>query len=281
VINDCCGNYCLINDRLAKSDELCKISLNPKGTFYEVIRVVDGVFLYLEDHLLRLVESVNKIKNYYSIDYDSIYNKILKFKINIYLRSGNVKIVINFTNNTAKTPTVLIYQIPHFYPTEKQYNEGVNASLFLLERKNPNIKYINITLQKRFREEIASRQVFEVLLVDHNNFVTEGSKSNLFFMGEQFIYTPPSDRVLRGITREKVIQICNILNYNLIEDNISINNLNIFESAFLTGTSPKVLPISSIDNFSYNYKNTRMKAIIEMYDSFINNYISNRKQNTY
>lgn len=37
--------------------------------------------------------------------------------------------------------------------------------------------------------------------MDHDNFITEGSKSNVFFIKNNVIYTPPENMVLKGITR--------------------------------------------------------------------------------
>jgi len=86
---------------------------------------------------------------------------------------------------------------------------------------------------------------------------------------------------LKGITREKIIQICNELNYKLIEDFISINNLSSYESAFITGTSPKVLPVASTDEIYFNVNHLLLRNIMSRYDSMIEEYIRNIRKAGY
>ena len=50
---------------------------------------------------------------------------------------------------------------------------------------------------------ISDNKLYEVLLVDRNGRITEGSRSNVFFVKGNKFYTGPSAMVLVGITRKK------------------------------------------------------------------------------
>ena len=277
-MKDSTGRYCIIDNQVAEADALKAISLLSASVCYEVIRVVDGILLFLEDHLKRLDESVIKSNHSYNIDYEYLKEILLKLQVNNAITTGNVKLLISFHPDEIKVPTFLAYQIFHRYPDEKQYRIGIKTSLFAMERENPNIKYSNASLQEKFRREILNQRVYEVLLVDHDGYITEGSKSNLFLIREGFLITPPAKRVLKGITRQKVITICKRLKYDLIEDNISVNKLPLFEAAFITGTSPKVLPVASIDTLTYNSNHPMISDIRVQYDALIEAYKMNIKQ---
>jgi branched-chain amino acid aminotransferase len=95
----------------------------------------------------------------------------------------------------------------------------------------------------------------------------------MFFLSAKVRFIPPGDKVLKGITREKIIDLCNKLHYNLIEQTIFIGSLNDFDAAFFTGTSPKVLPIRRIANVGYDVSNPVMNALITGYDNMIASYI--------
>ncbi|MBS1233959.1 MAG: hypothetical protein H6R34_523, partial [Bacteroidetes bacterium] len=52
-MKDFTGDFCILEGRLEKTDALNRISLAALSVCYEVIRVDDGIFLFLEDHLSR------------------------------------------------------------------------------------------------------------------------------------------------------------------------------------------------------------------------------------
>ncbi len=276
-MNDWTGRYCVINNKVTETKKLSSLILPPQ-VFYEVIRVIDDVFLFLEEHLERLSHSLKKFS--LNIDFKYIMNILLKLKFNNSLSVGNVKLLL-FFNEKNKNIDIVAYQIPHYYPSAEQYLRGVKVSLYYNERKDPNIKYVNNLFQDNCKNEIISKNVFEVLLVDSNSFITEGSKSNVFFIKDEYLHTPPSNRVLKGITRQQVFKICNTLNYNIIEKNISTKDLNKYTSVFITGTSPKVLPIYSINQYKYNVQNSVLQKIMEEYDLYINKYVTKIRQSGY
>jgi len=96
-IKDFTGRFCVINNRIADAEALKAFSLASSSICYEVIRVVDGIFLFLEDHLNRLEISVNKSNNLYHIDYEYIKETLLKLQINNKLMAGNVRLLFSFS----------------------------------------------------------------------------------------------------------------------------------------------------------------------------------------
>jgi branched-chain amino acid aminotransferase len=77
--------------------------------------------------------------------------------------------------------------------------------------------------------------------------------------------------VLPGITREKIIQLCKKFGIKFNEQKISINAINKYEGAFLTGTSPKVLPIKNIDTHHYDVNNRVIRILMSAFDEMIRN----------
>ena len=82
--------------------------------------------------------------------------------------------------------------------------------------------------------------VYEVLLVNRESKVTEGSRSNLFFIREGVVRTAPDSEVLPGITRQKVLELISEEGFRLDIRSLALEELPSAEAAFLTGTSPKV-----------------------------------------
>jgi branched-chain amino acid aminotransferase len=91
-------------------------------------------------------------------------------------------------------------------------------------------------------------------------------------------YTAPASMVLIGITRLKVMECLVKLNFRIAEEAISVDRIGQFDAVFLTGTSPKVLPVVRIGNLNYSASNPSVLALIDEYNRMINNYIENKRR---
>jgi branched-chain amino acid aminotransferase len=163
--------------------------------------------------------------------------------------------------------------IPHNYPTEIMYSEGVNCGILKAERENPNAKVLHTNVRFRADQLIEEKKFYEVLLVDHLGKITEGSRSNVFFVAENELVTSPANKVLLGITRQKTILLAQDLNIKVVEREVNFSELKSFNAAFLTGTSPKILPVVKIDAFKFDPKNEVVKQLTQLYDRLIEEYI--------
>jgi len=110
------------------------------------------------------------------------------------------------------------------------------------------------------------------LLVDHNGRITEGSRSNVFFIVKDTIYTAPSHIVLQGIMREKVLEIIENCNLNLKMECFPATELSKVHAAFITGTSPRILPISHIDAIVLDVNNTILQLLMDKLSEMITAY---------
>ena len=65
----------------------------------------------------------------------------------------------------------------------------------------------------------------------------------------------------------------------LVEEAVSLQKSTEMDALLITGTSPKVLPVSSLDDHSYNTQIEVIEKIIVEYQKIFDNYIqSNLKQ---
>jgi branched-chain amino acid aminotransferase len=244
--------------------------LNSGITVYEVIRIIDGVPLFLEEHFDRLIHSM-QIKNWKpAIEWTAFSDNIDQLIRLNRKRSGNIRFEYGISNQEIFWNFSFI---PHSYPTDKEYMTGVSVDLLFDERENPNAKVVQNEIREKSNQIIKERNLFEVLLVDRKGMITEGSRSNVFFVRNDIFYTAPSDMVLVGITRQKVMECLKNLNFCVVEEAIAVSQLNQFDAAFLTGTSPKVLPIRSLGNQEFKVRLSQVEKTMECYNSLIENYI--------
>ena len=188
----------------------------------------------------------------------------------------NVKIIINKLD--SKKPNLFVYYVVSNYPADELYEKGIHTILYEAERDDPNVKVIAADFREEVNKSIKNANAYEALLVNNKGEITEGSRSNVFFVKDNIFYTAPAKDVLVGITRKRIIQLCLKLGYKGIEEPINVNFLEDIDGLFLTGTSPKVLPIATIDNRKYNSsKNDAIKTVHDAYNKLINDYINKNK----
>lgn len=256
--------YFVFNDKIMSVSAF--VPSENEGGIYEVLRVINGVPLFLEDHLKRFYHSAQ------------IAGKLIRYsekQINSFLMLLIQKNKISEGNILLSCKTNLkAFFITHRYPSSQQYNTGVKCGILKAERENPNAKVFQTSVRKRADQLLAENGFYEVLLVDHLERITEGSRSNVFFIQEGKIITPPANEVLLGITRQKTILCAKELGFEVFEKDLMLKDLSLCDAAFITGTSPKILPISQVGKVFFNWDNDILRALIDQFNLLIEEYIA-------
>lgn len=231
-------------------------------SIYEVIRIFHGHPIFLKDNLMRLDNSLKKSNIDIHVQNLNIPEKLRQFISLQHITEGNLKYVLHFT--IGKTDEY-IFQIPHSYPSARDYENGVPTLTYKAVRKNPEVKYINTELRVLTNNLIQKNHVYEILLVDEENYLTEGSRSNLFLIKDNKLYTSPSAYVLPGTSRKRVFEICRKCHIPIVEERIAYDSLPGYDTAFLTGTSPLILPINRINEINYATDSSLLRQLMEHY----------------
>ncbi len=243
---------------------------------YEVIRIIDGIPLFLEDHLERLYTTAEQSGIFNLPGQDNIKKKIEKLITDNNRLIGNIKLIFTITD-PAQRPKSELFFIPHSYPSKEKYRSGVRLGLLYAERPNPWLKIVYPYVRDKADLLISENNLFEVLLVDKDDNIAEGSRSNVFFVKHNQLYTSPDEKVLNGITRKKIFKLCLKNDIQLIKEDIPLISLEEFEGAILTGSSPKVLPVSAIGKISFNPSIPLIRRLINLYDQEIEEYLDSKR----
>ena len=275
------GSYYLVNDKIEKAENLSALSMDIKSPIYEVIRIINGVPLFMEDHYERLINSSEALGLKLEFTQEYILEQIDTL-INLNKKSNcNVKIII-YSNESALSNSAqdfICYISKSYYPDLETVRKGVPVSLIKLEREKPNAKILNTQYKQKVSNKIEVDGVFEVLLVNSDGKITEGSRSNVFFVKEKKAFTAPASHVLKGITRKYVFDACKSIGVEVVEELVDVNSIENFDGAFLSGTSIKVLPISRIDNITFKSGTyPTIVAIRDEFDRLLDEYIQEHKK---
>jgi branched-chain amino acid aminotransferase len=256
----------LYNGQLSRKEEFSEASLHDGLSLYEVFRVYKGRVIFLEDNIERLENSARKSGWNIPISAPEIAAKLDTLIRAEQIAEGNIKYVLHAT---ARGIEEYIYQIPHNYPSENDYRDGVKVMTLHASRDNAEVKYIHPELREKTNQLIHAHDIYEVLLIDKHEDVTEGSRSNVFFIREGQLHTAPLPSVLPGTTRKRVIELCREENIPVIERRVTYAELPLARAAFLTGTSPLVLPVRQIDRITLDPHDQLLRRVMTRYLSML------------
>jgi len=248
-MNECFGKRFILNGELQPDDQFDNTMVYEGDSIYEVIRMTRGNPVFFDDHMERLATSTRLQKKDMLADAETIRKDIISLAKADKKKEVNLKIVFNY-NKDARN--YLVYFIEPIYPTEEQYRKGVKGILFYAERKDPASKVINHKLRSSIYHKLILDGGYEALLVNEKGQITEGSRSNIFFVKGDKLITAPENMILNGITRKHILEICADQGISVRLACVRAEKLNEYDAVFMTGTSPMVLPFSYIDDIKFS-----------------------------
>jgi len=257
----------------SKDSQLIPISLFDERIFtlgesvYEVVRIHNAQALFLTDHLERLQQSIKIVYGDFQCSTATLTNDLNQIIRANHISEGNLKIELR---KNTKGFSRILYFIPHRYPTKAQITQGIKMRFQFDERPNPKAKVSNWQVRGNANSIIDTHHIYETLLVNSDGYITEGSRSNIFFIKDEKLFSAPEEWILPGITRKKVLELCKSQNIEVQHRKIHHTELNLYDAAFITGTSPGVLQIQQIEDFSFKVNHPVYQNILKQYKAIAN-----------
>ncbi len=232
-----------VNGKAVTSEKQYPLPSETSNFVFESLRSYKGVIFRLEDHLRRLSESAKTIdlklpKTVLDLERElkSCLSKSSASEafLRISVDEKNSYILVTerkrpswiYEQGVDLKTSVMRKNIPHAVPSEIKTSAFLTNVLATLERQEENI--------------------YEVILLDSNGFITESTVWNLFMAKDGKIFTPATG-ILHGVTRQFVIECALLEGIEVVETNLMRHDLWNANEAFLTNTSGEIVPIRSLD----------------------------------
>jgi branched-chain amino acid aminotransferase len=261
-MNECYGKKFILNGKLQSSDHFDNSLVYEGDSIYEVIRMVKGTPVFFYDHMERLESSSRIQQKEMLADISALKRDIINLVKTERRKDTNLKIVFNYNKDSNN---YLVYFIEPIYPSEEQYKKGVKGILFYAERKDPESKVINHKLRSSIYHKLILEGGYEALLVNEKNQITEGSRSNIFFLKGDTLTTAPDDKILNGITRKYILDICNDTKIKVKFICVPVDTLQNYDAVFMTGTSPMVLQFNCVGDIYFNVRIPLIEELRKLY----------------
>jgi len=224
-----------------------------KGVF-ETMLGLDGVVLDASLHLKRLRTGL-KILGINPPSFDPLILKEV-FGRN-QLSYGRVRLMVweagPAFSGAGKQVHVMVAAIAQPVPHKRKYRVCLVKTDRMAHDRWANVKSLDYEAFSQAFAHARDRGFDEALLLNRRGFIFEASRSNIFWIKDDILYTPPlSSGCLNGITRQQVIKQAQNFKISVKESNLTLQILKASDAAFLTNSLLGIKPIemAMINNLS-------------------------------
>ena len=225
---------------------------------WEGLRLLDGSWIFLDEHLDRLLEAaiaidldivmdkkgliealeITRQKNKMFTDVHARLMitrgvKIKPFQHPSLSRSGPTMVIIMEHSKALSQRAIRLATVPHIRGLPMTQDPKLNSHSKL------NCVLACIAAEKAGADE--------ALMLDVNGFVNTTNACNFFIVRNDEVWTSTGDYCMNGITRRKVIEICRLHGIPTYEKNFSLVETYGADEAFITGTFGAQTQVSEID----------------------------------
>lgn len=157
-------------------------------------------------------------------------------------------------------PTIIVADFPLKWTVASMgglYKTGINAVIPSQRAIPARLMDPKVKNRSRLFYQMANIEVSGyagknnwALLLDDDGYITEGTGDNFFIVKNGTLFTPEGRNILRGISRDYVFELAEVLNLPCKEKNIEPYDVYTADEAFMTGTPFCILPVTSLNGVS-------------------------------
>ncbi|MBO6585736.1 MAG: aminotransferase class IV [Gracilimonas sp.] len=254
-----------VNGELFPRNE-AKISVFDSGYLvgdgvWEGFRLHKGVLVFLKEHYDRLFQGAKTVGMDLGMSRDEITKAIWETLDANDMKDG-VHVRLMFTRGIKKTPSqdprltvsgpnlVIIAEYKKADPESR--DKGVTLFTSTIRRGSPDYLDPRLNCHSKIHEVQALVQALEAgadeaLMLDVNGFVSTCNATNFFMVKDGEVWTSTGQYCMNGITRGKVIEICEQAGIPCFQKNFSLFDVYGADEAFVTGSFGGLTPVTGID----------------------------------
>ena len=217
---------------------------------FDLLRTYRGKPCFLSEHIDRLLASARSIGLELPWRHDEICRVALETLSRNDLDEANIRIIVtggssdDFMSPAGK-PRLLVLVTPLPRLPGHWYRRGIKVITRKIRRVNPGAKSINYLAAAMALRQAQARGAVEVLYLDEDDHVLEGTTSNVFAIIEGRLVTPEQG-ILSGITRKVVLEIA-AGHFPVECRGLPRQELLKAQEIFITGTGKGLVPVVDVD----------------------------------
>jgi len=255
-----------INGSLYKRQD-AKISVYDSGFLmgdgiWEGLRLVDGNWIFLDEHIDRLFEGLKAIDINLSMSKSEVIGALEETRVaNKMVDNAHARLMVTRGEKVkpfqqpdlSKDGPSLVIILEH--SDDAKSNDGIKLATVPQVRGLPMSQDPKLNSHSKLNCILACIQAKkmgadEALMLDPHGFVNTTNSCNFFIIKNGEVFTSSGDYCMNGITRKKVIHVCKENKIPVYEKNFSLVDVYSADEAFITGTLGSLRHVINIDGRS-------------------------------
>ena len=255
-----------INGSLHRRQD-AKISVYDSGFLmgdgiWEGLRLVNGSWIFLDEHLDRLFEGLKAIDINLSMSKNEVIEALeMTRTANNMDNNAHARLMVTRGEKVkpfqqpdlSKDGPSLVIILEH--SDDAKSNDGIQLATVPQVRGLPMSQDPKLNSHSKLNCILACIQAKkmgadEALMLDPHGFVNTTNSCNFFIIKNGEVFTSSGDYCMNGITRKKVIHVCKENNIPVYEKNFSLVDVYSADEAFITGTLGSLRHVINIDGRS-------------------------------
>jgi branched-chain amino acid aminotransferase len=226
---------------------------------WEGLRLSNNQWLFLDEHLERLFEGAKAIDLEIGLTTDELVDALEKTKsANNMTTNAHARLMV--TRGVKSKP----FQKPSFsmngstvviimeHSDDSLKNNSISLASVPQVRGTPMMQDPKLNSHSKLNCILACIQAEkagadEALMMDPLGFVSTTNSCNFFIVKGGEVWTSTGDYCMNGITRKKIIYLCNTNQIPVYEKNFSLVDVYSADESFVTGTLGSLTPVHEID----------------------------------
>jgi branched-chain amino acid aminotransferase len=260
-----------VNGSLYKRQD-AKISVYDSGFLmgdgiWEGLRLVDGNWIFLDEHIDRLFEGLKAIDINLSMSKNQVISALEETRLaNKMVDNAHARLMVTRGEKVkpfqqpdlSKDGPSLVIILEH--SDDAKSNDGIKLATVPQVRGLPMSQDPKLNSHSKLNCILACIQAKkmgadEALMLDPHGFVNTTNSCNFFIIKNGEVFTSSGDYCMNGITRKKVIHVCKENNIPVYEKNFSLVDVYSADEAFITGTLGSLRHVINIDGRSIGSSN--------------------------
>jgi branched-chain amino acid aminotransferase len=241
---------------------------------FDYLRTYHGKPFHLKEHLERLSYSARQIGLHLPYALSEVEGIILQLLEKNGYPESSIKIVLTggvsadqLLPEQKSSLIILVYPLKPF--PESCYTQGIKVTTTMLARSIPASKTLQYTPAIIALQQAKAAGAQEALYLNAKGEILEATTSNFFAFKDGALYTPYSDEVLLGITREVVLKAAQG-HFPLKIAPIPYAEVGAFEEAFITSSNKEIMPVVQIDGqlIGKGVVGPKTKRVMDLFASY-------------
>ncbi len=235
---------------------------------YETLRCSKGILYFAEQHVARLMHSAQVLGLNHNYDPLDILRMLEELCAKQTEEAYNLKILLIGASDPKDVLLAILPLAPSF-PKQQWYRDGVSAITVHYERLWPGAKTLNMLGSYLAYRDAKAKDCYDALLIDKDGCITEGTRTNVCFIKGETIISPPTEKILEGVSRMILKKIAAEEGIAFTEHDVPAKDIAECDGAIFTSTSTKILPIKTIDAHAFASVPPVVLRLQRAYEAFL------------